>query len=57
MQTFSGLIAAPGIGIGAVAVYRPDQVVPPQPTTKAGIDPQTEWRRFLDAQAEVDAEL
>jgi len=33
MQTFSGLIAAPGIGIGAVAVYRPDQVTPPHPTT------------------------
>ena len=57
MQTFSGLIAAPGIGIGAVAVYRPDQVTPPHPTTKAGVDPETEWRHFLDAQAEVDAEL
>ncbi len=57
MQTFSGLIAAPGIGIGAVAVYRPDQVAPPHPTTKAGVDPETEWRHFLDAQAEVDAEL
>jgi phosphocarrier protein FPr len=57
MQTFSGLIAAPGIGIGVIAVYRPAQAIPPHPAAAGSVDPDAEWRRFLAAQAEVDAEL
>ncbi len=57
MQTFSGLVAAPGIGIGVLVLYRPDQAVPAHAGAEDERAPEAEWQHFLQAQAEVDAEL
>ncbi|MCC6454446.1 MAG: phosphoenolpyruvate--protein phosphotransferase [Caldilineaceae bacterium] len=57
-QIMQGLAAAPGIGIGALHLYRPGLAAPIAPTAdEAAIDPQEEWQTFLTAHAHVDAEL
>jgi len=61
MKTYSGLVAAPGIGIGHITVYLPDLAIGvplgAHPQRDVQCDPDTEWQRFLGAQAAVDAEL
>jgi phosphocarrier protein FPr len=55
--TYTGLPASPGIGIGALTIFRPEEVVPEKLATSEFHDPQREWRFFLDAHARVDTEL
>ncbi|MEX1018306.1 MAG: putative PEP-binding protein [Litorilinea sp.] len=51
-----GLPAAPGIGIGAIAVYRP--ALPSPATTGVAVkSPPEEWQAFTVAAARLDAEL
>jgi len=53
-----GLSAAPGIGIGALYLYRPGQPAPVAQTMPTpDLDCDTEWQTFLAAHAQVDAEL
>lgn len=52
----AGLPAAPGIGIGTLVVYRPGQIALDLDADPAA-DPHGEWRIFLTAHAQVDAEL
>ncbi|NJN82769.1 MAG: phosphoenolpyruvate--protein phosphotransferase [Caldilineaceae bacterium] len=54
-DTFLGLPAAPGIGIGRLFIY--GHTIPDSPSDTAPADLPVEWARFLHAQAEVDAEL
>jgi phosphoenolpyruvate-protein kinase (PTS system EI component) len=57
-QVYSGLAAAPGIGIGALHLYRPGLAAPFAPTSdRVAIDPNQEWQTFLEARSRVDAEL
>ena len=57
-EALHGLAAAPGIGIGALVLYRPGLATPRAPSLdRATVDPQAEWERFLNARAQVDAEL
>ncbi|HXF64917.1 MAG TPA: phosphoenolpyruvate--protein phosphotransferase [Caldilineaceae bacterium] len=51
-----GLAAAPGIGIGVLALYHPGQIVPDLSRHPAG-HPDQEWQRFLEAHALVAADL
>lgn len=51
-----GLPAAPGIGIGTLFVYRPGHIALDLGVDTAA-DPHEEWRIFLAAHAQVDAEL
>jgi phosphocarrier protein FPr len=54
--TLHGLAAAPGIGIGALHLYRPG-LAAPIASSDAPIDPNQEWQTFLAAHARVDAQL
>lgn len=65
-ETFSGLPASPGIGIGLPHVIRPAQISPntiaaQEPPSTEQNSPETqaeqEWQRFLHAHAQADAEL
>jgi len=57
-EVLHGLAAAPGIGIGALVLYRPGLATPSAtPGDRATVDPQAEWQLFLTARAQVDAEL
>lgn len=57
-QVLQGLASAPGIGIGALHLYRPGLVAPIAPTSANQIiDPVEEWQIFLAAHSRVDAEL
>ncbi len=57
-QVLQGLVAAPGIGIGALHLYRPGFAAPlAEPPNHPVLDPQHEWLTFLDAQVRVDVEL
>lgn len=55
--TFDGMPAAPGIGIGKVELFHPFMAAPNPATLPAYAGPEGEWQRFLEAQAQVDAEL
>lgn len=56
-QIYSGLPAAPGVGIGRLYTYTPlPHPLQPQ-ESEVSTSPQEEWRRFLDARAQVDREL
>jgi phosphocarrier protein FPr len=52
-----GLAAAPGIGIGALHLYRPGIAALIAPTSDQMIDADQEWQTFLAAHTSVDAEL
>lgn len=57
-QVFQGLAAAPGIGIGALYLYRPGLATPVSVAfSQDTIDAEEEWRTFLAAHRRVDAEL
>jgi phosphocarrier protein FPr len=56
-RILQGLAAAPGIGIGALHLYRPGLAAPIAPTDDEAIDPNEEWQIFLGAHSRVDAEL
>src|SRR5688572_6563368 len=53
--SYSGLPAAPGIGIGIVSLYRPGTFVP-EGDLRAD-DPQAEWEAFQRAHHRADREL
>lgn len=57
MKSYSGLAAAPGIGIGSITIHRSNTSVPVAPGESYVHDPDAEWLAFLNAQAQVDAEL
>jgi multiphosphoryl transfer protein len=57
MRSFAGLAAAPGIGIGSIAIHRAHYSLPQHAVDKDDHDPEREWQAFLDAQTKVDAEL
>jgi phosphoenolpyruvate-protein phosphotransferase len=56
-RVLQGLAAAPGIGIGALHLYRPGLAAPVASAHDEAIDPHEEWQIFLAAHARVDAEL
>lgn len=56
-RTLQGLAAAPGIGIGALHLYRPGLAAPIAPNADDTLEPHAEWQTFLAAHARVDAEL
>lgn len=56
-RVLRGLSAAPGIGIGALHLYRPGLAAPIAPHADEHVDAQAEWETFLAAHARVDAEL
>jgi phosphoenolpyruvate-protein phosphotransferase len=57
MKSYTGLAAAPGIGIGSITIHRSDYRLPQQVSTDGAPDPEAEWQAFLEAQNTVDAEL
>lgn len=57
LKVFSGLPAAPGVGIGKIYVYHPLPALLESEEVAPTLDPDEEWQRFLDAQIEVDNEL
>ena len=57
MKSFTGLAAAPGIGIGSIAIHRADHGPPRHAGKETDLDPAQEWQSFVDAQTKVDAEL
>lgn len=52
-----GLPAAPGIGIGTLALYFPGPIALGLDPDATAEDPEAEWRAFLKAHSRVDAEL
>lgn len=57
MKSYTGLAAAPGIGIGTIAIHRSNHHLPQKPGEGIELAPEQEWQAFLDAQEKVDAEL
>ncbi len=57
MKSYTGLAAAPGIGIGGITIHRSDYRLPKQAKLDDAYDPEAEWQLFLEAQNTVDAEL
>src|SRR3954468_23888900 len=56
-RILQGLAAAPGIGLGALHLYRPGLAAPFAPAAGEAIDANQEWQTFLAAHARVNAEL
>ena len=57
MKSFTGLAAAPGIGIGAITIHRSETHLPISPEESYEHNAESEWQAFLDAQELVDLEL
>ncbi|RLT38352.1 MAG: phosphoenolpyruvate--protein phosphotransferase [Chloroflexi bacterium] len=56
-QIFSGLPAAPGVGIGRLYTYTSLPNVTHSGAVEQSTAPQQEWQRYLDARQKVDDEL
>ena len=56
-QVLQGLAAAPGIGIGALHLYRPGIAAPFEPAGHPVHEAKQEWLTFLAAHKRVDDEL
>ncbi len=56
-ESFHGLPAAPGIGIGTLFIYRSLRLGTEVPNTEQAADPAPEWARLQLAQTRVDQEL
>ena len=56
-QIFSGLPAAPGVGIGKLYTYTPLPHATYGETVEQSTSPADEWQRYLDARQKVDDEL
>lgn len=56
-QIFSGLPAAPGIGIGSIHVYTALMTFSRRRVPQGSVSPGKEWTRFVAARQQVDEEL
>ncbi|MFZ1755670.1 MAG: phosphoenolpyruvate--protein phosphotransferase, partial [Caldilineaceae bacterium] len=56
-KIFSGLPAAPGVGIGTLYTYTPLPNAAYDEAVEQSTSPAQEWQRFLDARQRVDDEL
>jgi phosphocarrier protein FPr len=56
-EIFHGIPAAPGVGIGAAAIYHTGHFAIEGADEPAHHDPEREWWRFQSAQRQVDEEL
>ena len=56
-SVYSGVAAAPGVGIGLAAVHYAGQITFEQGDSSGAPDAEREWERFCWAQRQVDEEL